>query len=124
VHLLGKVTRAHVQTLMRSADLFVSGSHSESTGYALLEALACGVAPVVTDIPSFRVLTGNGRIGSLWPCGNADRLADALVATTLNRPSPERVRAHFDATLSFEAVGRQWADAYAQVCDDRQRRPA
>jgi hypothetical protein len=29
------------------------------------------------------------------------------------------VRAHFDETLSFKAVGRLWADAYAQVLDDR-----
>jgi glycosyltransferase involved in cell wall biosynthesis len=122
VHLLGKVAHAHVETLMRSADLFVSGSHSEGSGYALLEALACGVAPVITDIPSFRALTGNGRVGRLWPCADAARLAEALVDIAANRPSAEQVRAHFDATLSFEAVGRQWADAYAQVLDERRRR--
>jgi glycosyltransferase involved in cell wall biosynthesis len=121
-HLLGKVAHMHVETLMRSADLFVSGSHSEGSGYALLEALACGVAPVITDIPSFRALTGNGRVGRLWPCGDSAQLAEALVEIAANRPSLEQVRAHFDATLSFEAVGRQWADAYAQVLDERRRR--
>ncbi|GAB2545614.1 glycosyltransferase family 4 protein [Rhodanobacter koreensis] len=122
VHLLGKVTHAQVEVLMRAADLFVSGSHSEGSGYALMEALACGAVPVVTDIPSFRALTGNGRVGKLWPCGDVARLAEALVSIAANRPSPEQVRAHFDATLSFTAVGRQWADAYAQVLDDRRRR--
>jgi hypothetical protein len=34
---------------------------------------------------------------------------------------PARVRAHFDAALSFAAVGRQWAEAYAQVREDRRR---
>jgi glycosyltransferase involved in cell wall biosynthesis len=122
VHLLGKVAHARVETLMRAADLFVAGSHAESCGYAVLEALACGVAPVVTDIPSFRALIGDGRIGKLWPCGDAARLAEALVDAAAKRPSPEQVRAHFDATLSFAAVGRQWAAAYAQVHDDRRRR--
>ena len=122
VHLLGKVAHTHVETLMRATDAFVSGSHSEGSGYALLEALACGAVPVVTDIPSFRALTGGGRVGKLWPCGDAARLADALVAIAASRPSPEQVRAHFDATLSFAAVGRQWAAAYAQVHDDRRRR--
>jgi glycosyltransferase involved in cell wall biosynthesis len=122
VHLLGKVAHARVETLMRSADLFVSGSHSEGSGYALLEALACGVAPVITDIPSFRALTGNGLVGRLWPCADAARLAEALVDIAANRPSPEQVRAHFDATLSFAAVGRQWTDAYAHVLDERRRR--
>jgi glycosyltransferase involved in cell wall biosynthesis len=122
VHLLGKVAHRHVGALMQSADVFVSGSHSEGSGYALLEALACGVVPVVTDIPSFRALTDNGHVGKLWPCGDATRLAEALVDVAASRPSPEQVRAHFDATLSFAAVGRRWADAYAQVHDDRQRR--
>ncbi len=115
VHLLGRVPHARIETLMRAADLFVSGSRAESCGFALLEALACGVTPVVTDIPSFRALTAQGRIGHLWPCGDAERLARALVGAALDRPSPEQVRAHFDAALSFAALGRQWAQAYAQV---------
>ena len=122
VHLLGKVAHTHVEALMQSADVFVSGSHAEGSGYALLEALACGVVPVVTDIPSFRALTANGEVGKLWPRGDAMRLAAALIDVAVSRPSREQVRAHFDATLSFAAVGRQWADAYAQVHDDRQRR--
>jgi glycosyltransferase involved in cell wall biosynthesis len=122
VHLLGKVAHTHVEALMQSADVFVSGSHAESTGYALLEALACGVAPVVTDIPSFRALTDNGHVGKLWPRGDATRLSEALIDVAASRPARERIRAHFDAELSFAAVGRRWADAYAQVHDDRQRR--
>jgi glycosyltransferase involved in cell wall biosynthesis len=115
VHLLGKIAHPHVQSMLRAADLFVSGSRAESCGYAVLEALACGVLPVVTDIPSFRALTGNGRVGQLWPCGDAARLAEALVDAAASPPSTAQVRAHFDATLSFAAVGRQWADAYAEV---------
>lgn len=119
VHLLGKVAHAQVERLMQSADLFVSGSHAESCGYVVLEAMACGVTPVITDIPSFRALTDDGRIGQLWPCGDAKRLAQALLMAASNRTTPERIRAYFDATLSFKAVGRQWADAYAQVHDNR-----
>jgi glycosyltransferase involved in cell wall biosynthesis len=117
VHLLGKVSHRRVELLMRAADLFVSGSRSESCGYALLEAMACGVTPVVTDIPSFRMLTGD--VGYLWPCGDASRLADALIRAATHRERPERVRAHFDTALSFEAVGRQWAGAYARLLDRR-----
>ncbi|KZC38593.1 MULTISPECIES: glycosyltransferase family 4 protein [Rhodanobacter] len=119
VHLLGKVAHARIEALMRATDLFVAGSHAESCGYSLLEALACGVAPLVTDIPAFRALTDDGRIGRLWPCGDAAQLAEALVDVATNGPSPAQVRAHFDATLSFAALGRRWAGAYAQVRADR-----
>ena len=115
VHLLGKVPHAQVEALMRAADLFVSGSHAEGSGYALLEALACGATPVVTDIPPFRALTGNGAIGKLWPIGDSQRLAEALVDAWSDRTPPGVVRSHFDANLSFAAVGRRWAQAYAQV---------
>ena len=124
VHLLGEVPHARIETLLRAADLFVSGSRAEGSGYAALEALACGVTPVLTDIPAFRALTGNGRVGHLWPCGDAARLADALFLAATEPVSPQQVRAHFDATLSFDAVGRSWAHAYAQVLADGRRRAA
>ncbi|MEO8746256.1 MAG: glycosyltransferase family 4 protein [Rhodanobacter sp.] len=119
VHLLGRVAHPRVERLMQAADLFVSGSLAEGSGYALLEALACGLAPVVTNIPSFRALTGGGLVGRLWPAGDSARLAEALVSAATDPPSPAWVRAHFDAVLSFAAVGNQWARVYAQVLDDR-----
>lgn len=119
VHLLGKVAHPRVQSLMRAADVFVSGSHAESCGYALLEALACGVTPVVTNIPSFRALAGD--VGVLWQRGDAKALAAALVRAAAQRPSPDVVRAHFDNTLSLRAVGLRWADAYAQLAQATRR---
>ncbi|MGO4501538.1 glycosyltransferase family 4 protein [Dyella sp. 2RAF44] len=113
VHLLGKVPHEQVQSLMRAADIFVSGSHAESCGYALLEAMACGVTPVVTNIPSFRALVGD--MGELWPRGDAKALTSALLRSATRRPSAADVRRHFDRCLSLQAVGHRWADAYAQL---------
>lgn len=124
VHLLGRVPHAQIETLLRGSDLFVSGSRAEGSGYAAIEAIACGATPVLTDIPAFRALTGGGRIGRLWPCGDAQRLAEALLHVASDRTSPEQVRTHFDATLSFAAVGRLWAEAYARLCDNWRRRAA
>ncbi|MGH8212318.1 MAG: glycosyltransferase family 4 protein [Rhodanobacteraceae bacterium] len=124
VHLLGRVSHARVETLLRASDLFVSGSHAEGSGYAATEAIACGVTPILTDIPAFRALTDNGRIGRLFPCGDSLRLADALVSAATGTTPCGRVRAHFDASLSFAAVGRKWAEAYAQILEDQWRRVA
>lgn len=118
VHLLGRVPHERVQSLMRAADIFVSGSHMESCGYALLEAMACGVTPVVTNIPSFRALTGD--IGRLWPAGDAGALAGALVDAASRRIAPQTVRAHFERHLSLQAVGRRWVDAYVQLIRGQQ----
>ena len=115
VHLLGDVPHAQVELLLRAADVFLSASRGESAGYALLEALACGCFPVVTDIPSFRAITGDGLVGGLWPCGDAEALAEALVAAAEHPMDRQAVRAHFDSTLSFDALGERWASAYAQL---------
>lgn len=115
VGLLGRVAHARVQSLMRAADLFVAGSHRESCGYAALEAYACGTLPLLTDIPAFRALSDDGRVGMLWRCGDPASLAAALLRAAAQRPARLQVRAHFDARLSFTAVGRRWASAYAEL---------
>jgi glycosyltransferase involved in cell wall biosynthesis len=114
VHLLGRVPHAEVETLCRACDLFVLGSHRESCGYALLEALACGLVPVVTDIPSFRRITGSGAVGALVPPGDVEGFAAALVAESraLDDTSRMRVLAHFEAHLSPQALGRELVRTY------------
>ena len=121
VRLLGRVPHDHVEQLMRAADLFVSGSHRESTGYSLIEALACGLPPVVTDIPSFRSLTGRGAVGKLWTCDDPLALC-AAIRTVAARTDPETraaVRAYFDRELSFESFGRKIAAMYEDVLERR-----
>jgi glycosyltransferase involved in cell wall biosynthesis len=117
ITLLGPVPHARVEQLMRAADLFVLGSHHEGSGYALIEALACGLPPIVTDIPSFRVLTGRGSVGRLWPCGDAAALASALDMRAPGSDLATRaaVRAHFERELSFSALGAKLAAMYADV---------
>ena len=117
VHLLGRVPHERIEHLMRAADLFVLGSHREGSGFSLLEALACGLPPVVTDIPSFRSLTGAGTVGRLWPCGDPRALCAALLSIAAH-VSPERraaVRTHFERELSFDALGSKLAATYRDL---------
>jgi glycosyltransferase involved in cell wall biosynthesis len=122
VHLLGSVPHTTIEQLMRAADLFVLGSHRESTGYSLIEALSCGLPPVVTDIPSFRSLTGEGAVGALWQCGDARSLCDALlsVAARANSQARSEARAHFERELSPDALGSKLAAMYQDVLERKQ----
>ncbi len=112
VHLLGARPHAEVETLLRAADLLVQGSHREGSGYAVIEALACGTMPVVTSIPSFRRIVGDA--GELWAPSDPAGLADALVAAASREPASRRRRARdrFERGLSWDAVGLELADAY------------
>jgi glycosyltransferase involved in cell wall biosynthesis len=117
VRLQGAVSRDALAEILSSADIFVSGSHDEGSGYALLEALACGLVPVVTDIPAFRALAAGGSLGALWTPGDATGFARALVAVGSRPlgPRSEAVRRHFEAELSWPAVGRRALGLYRQV---------
>ena len=117
VHLRGRISHAELAAFYSAADFFVLGSHREGSGYALIEALACGAIPVVTDIPSFRALTGNGSIGALWPVDNAAGFAEGLMryrARDLTARHAD-VLNHFDRELSWPVIGRRALAAYADI---------
>jgi glycosyltransferase involved in cell wall biosynthesis len=117
VHLLGKVARGRVQALCRASDFFMLASQRESSGYSLIEAIACGTTPIVSDIPPFRALTGDGSIGALVQPGHAEGFADALVELA-GRPRDELRRkalVHFERSLSFDRVGSRLVEIYSKL---------
>ena len=117
VHLRGWVAHERMAAFYSAADLFVLGSHREGSGYALLEAMACGAAPVVTDIPSFRVITGNGAVGRVWHPSDADACASALVRVASADRDVQRTRVvdRFRAELSWAVVGARALAAYRSM---------
>lgn len=117
VHLLGTVSHERIEQLMRAADLFVSGSHREGSGFSVIEALACGLPPVITNIPSFRALTAQGKVGALWRCDDATALREAVLSVERRSRTEARAaaRQHFDQELSFDAVGRKFLAAYEEL---------
>jgi glycosyltransferase involved in cell wall biosynthesis len=106
VHLRGKLPHEELPYWFSAADLFISASHKEGSGYALLEAMACGCIPVVTAIPSFKKITDEGRLGFLFEPGNSDSLHEALLKTRLADIDvlSEKIRKHFETALSFESI--------------------
>jgi glycosyltransferase involved in cell wall biosynthesis len=121
VRLAGAVPHERMAAFYSAADLFVVGSHHEGSGYALMEACACGAVPVVTTIPTFRLLTGAGAVGALWMPGDAGGCARALGAVGRRDLRAERARLadHFARELSWDAVGRRALEIYGQVMNSR-----
>ena len=121
VRLVGAVPHERMASFYSAADLFVVGSHYEGSGYSVMEACACGAVPVVTSIPTFRLLTGNGSVGALWTPGDADGCARALAEVGRRDLIAERARLadHFARELSWDAVGRRALEIYEQVLGAR-----
>jgi len=116
VTLRGPVPNERIGAEYARTDIFVLGSHFEGSGYAALEAMACGVVPVLTDIPSFRWLTDDGRIGALWDVGDPVSLGDALarVASSDLQAHRRAAKARFDEHFSWSAIGRRAMEIYRE----------
>jgi glycosyltransferase involved in cell wall biosynthesis len=107
--LLGRASKEMLQEWYNSVDFIVSTSHYEGSGIAVCEALSCGCIPILTNIPSFRMMTDNGRLGLLFEKGNSDSLLKALAKTPHIKIEEEQQKVYrwFETELSFKANARK-----------------
>jgi N-acetyl-alpha-D-glucosaminyl L-malate synthase BshA len=75
VRFLGK--QEPVEEILSVADLFLMPSGSETFGLAALEAMACGVPVVSSDIGGLPELNVDGESGFLRPLGDVDGMTEA-----------------------------------------------
>jgi glycosyltransferase involved in cell wall biosynthesis len=111
VHLVGRVAPEDVGGWLSGADVFLSASRHEGSGYALIEAVRCGCTPVVSDIAPHRAIAG--ELGERFDVGDV-----ASAAAALSRAVPDRAAAstRFDAALTWQSVAAQLLAAYDELC--------
>ncbi|HMB67965.1 MAG TPA: glycosyltransferase [bacterium] len=85
VRFVGARSADEVAGELRSAAIYVSTTLSDGASISLLEAMACGSFPVVSDIPANREWIRPGENGLLFPVGSAVDLAEQ-VGSAWNRP--------------------------------------
>jgi glycosyltransferase involved in cell wall biosynthesis len=80
VRWLGRLDRwEETADTYRLADVVASVPSSDGTPVSVLESMACGVPPVVSDLPSLREWITDGENGLLVPVGDVEALAEAIV---------------------------------------------
>jgi glycosyltransferase involved in cell wall biosynthesis len=78
VELVGRIPSAEVRRVLQESDIYVSASRSDGASSSLLEAMACGLFPVVSAIDANRAWIEDGETGFLFEPGDAEGLARAL----------------------------------------------
>lgn len=102
----GYVAYDRMPDCYREADIYVSTSISDGDHVSLMEAMACGLFPVVSDIPANREWIEDGKNGFLVPLDNPALLAQRIVEAIENRQTRVDVRQYnFDLVRSKAEFG-------------------
>ncbi len=78
VHFAGQLSQEELRKAFMDASVFVSVPSSDGTSVALLQAMAAGAFPIVSDLPSQQELVDDGVSGLRVPVRDEQALADAI----------------------------------------------
>jgi N-acetyl-alpha-D-glucosaminyl L-malate synthase BshA len=116
VRFLGKLEST--AALLRSADLFLLPSETESFGLAALEAMACGVPVIASRVGGIPEVVVHGETGALAPVGAVDTMASAALQLLLDpaRSAAARVAAVKRAEMfTADRIVPQYEQLYEKV---------
>ena len=100
VDFVGAVPPDGVAEYLRASKIYLSMSLSDGASTSLLEAMACGAFPIVSDIPANREWIVNGENGFLVPPLDTKKLA-RCVMEAFNNPNLMEIA----AKKNFKLIG-------------------
>jgi glycosyltransferase involved in cell wall biosynthesis len=108
---------------MQAADAFVLSSRWEGLPVSLLEAGACALPAVATDVPGSREIVAPGHTGFLTPAGDSAGLRAAMIRM-MQLSAEERVnmgnqaRQHILTHFSLDTVLDRWEALYHDLLEN------
>lgn len=116
IHLIGRIK--NVADYLGASDYFISASKAEGLPMAVIEALACGLPVLLSDISPHRELWAmNARIGCLFELDNPDDF-DTGVKRLFSSDYDERSFAADDLVkreLCAEVMAERYQDLYLKI---------
>lgn len=107
VKFIGRIPHKDMSGLLGRTEIYVSTSLYDGTSVSLLEAMACGAFPIVTDIPSNREWITDGENGFLVSADNETILAMKIIEAIRNPLLLEKVREKNKEIIEQKAI---WKD--------------
>ncbi|MBK8750316.1 MAG: glycosyltransferase family 4 protein [Candidatus Competibacteraceae bacterium] len=121
----GRLDNAQMAELYRSVDLLLNPSLADNMPISLLEALACGVPIVSTNVGGIPCLVEEGQTALLIDPGDAEAMAKAATRILRDPILAASLRVNGLAlaqNYAWSKVREQWFSAYAGVLQGKSRK--
>jgi len=115
-HFLGWLQPEALEAELMRAHVYVSTARSDSTSVSLLEAMAAGCLPVVTDIAGNREWIRHEENGLLFPCGHDEALARCLERAVADEGLRARAMAANRKQVQERASWQHGMESVEQLC--------
>lgn len=79
-----KVSPERMALVLNLADVFISATHSDMLSISVLEGMACGAAPVVSDLDAYRERITDGENGLYIRIGDSRSIAEKTIFALKN----------------------------------------
>lgn len=122
VHLLGPLAPTQVNVVLSAADVFVLATSYEGWANVFLEAMACGLPVVTTDVGGNSQVVNNRSLGRVVPFGDRRRLQEAIDEALRIPWDRASIRAYAEAN-SWDRRVQPLIDAYHRLLVTRHARP-
>lgn len=111
---LGTLAPEELNVPLSAADLFVLATRNEGWANVFLEAMACGLPVVTTDVGGNAEVVANANLGMLVPFGDPDRLAQAIGDALVRDWDRDAIVAYAESN-SWERCVRTLAEEFAAI---------
>jgi glycosyltransferase involved in cell wall biosynthesis len=111
----GQISQTVLPEWYHRADLYISPSHVDGSSVSLMEALACGLPCLVSDIPANKEWVTEGENGWLFRDGDANHLAEKILAAIAQRETLPRVGQSSRRVAELRADWKKNAEALMKV---------
>lgn len=126
IKIFGPQPLSNVADHMRQAQVLCLPSHGEGTPNCVLEAMACGLPVVATEVGGIPDIIDSNRTGILVQQGNVQKLAQALSSLLqdpdrrgrMGQAAYEFAREHFDAQKKASRLAELYRDLIATSRDE------
>jgi glycosyltransferase involved in cell wall biosynthesis len=120
----GPVDHKSIAELMENASTYVSTAVADGTSIALMEAIAAGLPPVVTDIEANRLLVTHEKDGYLFRPGDERDLADKILIALspgISSQTMEKKRRDFKDMICWNSIAKRFMSSYNHLAGNSGR---